>query len=398
MTEKKNILVLTSSYPRFAGDINGCFVHDLAKRLTNDFNVFILAPWEKTLDKYETFDNLKIYRYKQFPINGIGIAYGGGIVTKIRKNKLHFLVVPFFLLMQFIALTKIVKKEKIKIIHAHWIISQGLIAVIYKKLINKNIKVLATIHGSDINRFKNIFGQFLRTIILNGIDELTVVSNPIKKDVISIGYKKEIFVYPMGVDTTVFTPDKKDYAIKEKYKIYGPFLLFVGTVTEAKGIRYLIEAMPNVLQNYPNSKLVIIGDGNLKEEMICLTRKINIVGNIIFTGALPHEQLPPYFATADVFILPSLSEGFGLVAAEAMSCGTFTITCDLPVIHDIIKDNETGFFCEIGNSKSISDKILYVLDNFDTLNHIKIRAKTHAVENFDWRIVSDNYKNLLNQI
>jgi len=87
------------------------------------------------------------------------------------------------------------------------------------------------------------------------------------------------------------------------------------------------------------------------------------------------------------------SEGFGLVFAEAMSCGTLVITTDLPAIADIVEDNETGFIVKQRNSGEISDKIIHLLNNRDKLNAMKIKARDYIVQNFDWEIVADDISN-----
>jgi glycosyltransferase involved in cell wall biosynthesis len=401
--KKIRILVTASTYPRHKNDTTPNFVHELSRRLTKDFDIYVLCPYDKNSKKYEEFDNVKVYRYKYLPF-GLGtLAYGGGIVSKLKENKFYYLQVAFFLLFQLIALKKIVKKEQINLIHAHWIIPQGLIAVLYKKIFNKQIDILVTIHGSDIFSFSNNIGKWIKLFVLNNIDELTVVSTAIKGEVKKLGYKKEIYVYPMGVDTKLFRPQNISKKIREELYIKDLFLLFVGRLAENKGVRYLLEAMPEVLKKYPLVKLVIIGEGALKDELIHLSESLNLSKNVIFLGSVRHEQLPSYFATADIFIGSSIvaegvgSEGFGLVFAEAMSCGTPVIATDLPAIEDIVKDNETGFIVRQKNSKEISEKIIYLLDNRDKLNEIKMKGRGHVIQNFDWDITANKYTNLIKE-
>jgi glycosyltransferase involved in cell wall biosynthesis len=347
---------------------------------------------------YDIIDDIKIYRHKQFFIEKVELAYGSDILAKIRKNLAYLFVVPFYLLYQFISLRKIVKNEKIQIIHAHWLIPQGFLAVLYKTFINTDIKIVATAHGADINSFDNFIGKRLKGYILKRIDQLTVVSNALKEKAIGIGYNNEVHVFPMGIDTKLFTPDKKDNSLKIKYQISGNFLLFVGGIIERKGIRYLIQAIPAVIKKFPGAKLLVIGEGNLSNEMSELAESLSISNNIIFIGPIPHVDLPPYFATADVFILPSLSEGFGLVIIEAMSCGTIPIATDLAVIHDIIQNNITGIFIDIKNPIDISQKIINYLSNKEKLVPMKVKAREFVVNNFDWEIVKKNYSKLLSSL
>lgn len=398
MIAKNKILVLTSSYPKYKGDVNGNFIYELSTRLQKDFEIHVLAPIYKGALKKEIRDGIIIHRHKQFIYNNVELAYGSDILAKIKKNFLFLFVIPFYLYYQFWAIKKIIKYEKINIIHAHWMIPQGFIAVLYKILFNKKTKIIVTIHGADINSFNNYLGKIIKQFILKRIDKLTVVSNALKQKVIKLGYLKEIYVYPMGVDTNLFSPEKKDISLKVKYNIKNEFLLFVGTLSERKGIKYLIQAMPLIIKEYPEAKLLVIGDGNLKNEMIALTKELKVDNNIIFTGAIEHDKLPPYFATADLFILPSLSEGFGLVIIEAISCKTLAVTSNLPEINDIIIENNTGFYFENKNSTSISQKIIYILKNKEIFNTIKENGRQYVNANFAWNLVSNNYIKIINSL
>jgi len=397
MNVKDKILVITSSYPMYPSDINGGFVHELTKRLTTDFDVFVLAPWQKKLKKEEFIDKVKIYRHKQFFFH-INLAYGIGIFENLKRNPIKYFVVPFYFLFQFIALFRIVNKESIKVIHAHWLIPNAFIAVLYKMVFNKKIKIITTIHGSDFWGLNNVLGKKIKRFSLKYIDILTVVSNELKKALHKFGYKKEIYVYPMGVDTSLFSPDKKKIELKSNFNIEHFFLLFVGSIVETKGINYLIEAMPLVIDKLPNTKLLVIGDGILKPKMIELSRQLNIANNVMFIGSIPHIDLPVYFATADLFVLPSLSEGFGLVIAEALSCSTLTVSSNLKPINDIITDNETGFYFERLDTNVISRKIIEILNNKDNLKNIGIQGRKHIVLNFDWSIIQNKYANVIKSV
>ena len=395
---KPKLLVLTSSYPKYKGDINGNFVFELATRLKSDFDIFVLAPAYRESLNIEIIDDIKIYRHKQFFLNNVELAYGSDILAKIRKNYFYLFVVPVFLFFQFFAIQRIVKKEKIQLIHAHWLIPQGFLAVVYKTIFNRNIKIITTIHGADINSFDNLFGRKLKSFILKNIDELTVVSNAIKEKAINLGYKKTVYVYPMGVDTKLFTPEKKDQTIRIKHNIEGLFLLFVGGLIERKGIRYLIQAIPTVIKEFPDVKLVVIGDGNLKSELIELTKHLNISENITFLGSVPHDDLPPYFATANLFILPSFSEGWPVVVMEALSSGTSTIVTNIPVFEKHEHKDQLFTIVPVGNFELIAKEINRLLLNKETLLSSQNILENYAKSNFDWGKIAEKYKNLINSL
>jgi len=396
--------VTASTFPRWKDDTEPEFVFELTRRLAREFEVFVVCPFANGSKEFEVVENIRINRYKYLPF-GLGtLAYDGGITPKLKKSKLYYLQVPFFLFFQLLAVRKILASERINVVHAHWAIPQGVVAVIYKKLFDKRVKILTTVHGADIFGFRGRLGHFLKKMVFKNTDEVTVVSNAIAGEAGKYFTRVRLHVYPMGVDTNYFSPDKKQEQLRKELGIEENFLLFVGRLAEKKGVKYLIEALPNVLKKHPRSKLIIVGDGVLKTELVKMAADLRIEKNVLFAGSMPHGDVAEYFASADVVVVPSVvarggdSEGFGLVIAEAMSCGAVVITTDLPAIGDIVKDNVTGLIVKEKNVSEISAKIISVLDRKDAWAEMKELARKHVVENFDWDVVAEKYRLLLNNM
>jgi len=282
-------------------------------------------------------------------------------------------------------------------VHAYWLIPNAFFAVICKKIFHLEYKIIATILGSDFWGFNNKIGYLIKKFTLGNIDELTVVSNAIKEKVIEFGYSKKIYVYPMGVDTNRFSPVKKNEIIKIKHKIEKEFLLFVGTIVEQKGIRVLIQSMSLILKKHPVVKLVIIGEGILKNDMIKLSKDLHVSNNIIFTGVMPYDDLPSYFATADLLILPSFSEGWPVVVMEALSSGTPVIVTNIPVFDKHERKNELFFVVPAGDPKSLSDKVIEVLSGNLIQMPFNDKLRYYAQNYLDWTIISDRYKTLIDR-
>lgn len=390
------VLLLTSSYPRYKGDSNGNFVFELANRIKTSYDVFVIAPVFPGCKSHEVVDGITIYRHRQFFLNKVQLAYGSDIMAKIKKNPLLSVVVPFFVVFQFLMICKVVKKHKIRIIHAHWLIPQGFIAIIYKKLICSNIKVICTSHGADVNSFNSKIGRRLNKFILKNIDELTVVSKSLSEKVKRLGYNNSISIYPMGIDTSHFSSSSLND--NDMLQLDGDIIIFVGSLIRRKGIDLLINSFPKILHYKPKTKLLIIGEGNLKEELLVLIEEYGINDSVIFLGNIPNFDLPKYYSRAHLMVLPSLSEGFGLVLVEAMSCGTLVLASRLAEVKDIIIENETGFFFELGNVDSLSAQILYILENRQHLNHIREKAKLYVNEQFDWGPTSNRYIKLYTKL
>ena len=366
---KKKLLITASTFPRHKNDNVPSFVYDYARHMSEYFEVIVLCPWAHGVKKYEIMDGVKVYRYNYFG----NLAYDGGIAPKLRQNKLNYLQVPFFLLFQLLNIIKLVQKYDIEVIHAHWVIPQGLVAVIYKIFFNRKIKILSTAHGTDILGFKGKFAAALKRFVIKNSDRVSCVSNALKNE---IGGNPAVI--PMGIDTRLFCPGEKQS---------GKIILFVGRLDEKKGVNYLIDAMRHVQE----AKLVIIGDGPEKQNLMNQAAGLNIE----FLGAIPHHELPKYFNNADIFVNPSLSEGFGLVCAEALSCGTPVIATDLPAIRDIVQDGVNGLIFEQKNSKMLAEKIIYLLNNPDKMQEMGKNGRKFVEENFGWEIITEKYRDII---
>jgi glycosyltransferase involved in cell wall biosynthesis len=388
---KDRILVLTTSYPKYKGDTNGIFVHELNKRINKSFQLIVLAPWEKGLNEEEVMDDIIVIRHKQFIWN-INFAYGSDIMEKLKKNPFLFLVIPFFLFYQILALNKIVKKYQITKIHAHWIITSGLVASLYKLLFNKKIKLMVTLLGADIWSFNKGWKKLLLKFSLKKINFITCQSKPLMTEILKLGFHHEnIEVLPIGIDTEMFSPEKYDSNLKVQFNVKDTLLLFVGGLIERKGIMDLLNAMPEVIEHFPEIKLMIIGDGLLKEKIEQRIELLKLKENVLLLGKIENRKLPKYFATADIFILPSYSEGFPLVVMEALSSGTIPIVSKLPVFTEDPYKEKLYKFVECGDIKSIENTLIEVIKNLKNNIYSKRLPRDFAQQNLNLEIISNKY-------
>lgn len=386
---KKKLLVFTSTFPRWKNDTIPYFVYELSKQLTKSFDVSILAPSYPGAKDFEVMDKMKVYRFHYLFKKYETLAGHGGILPVLKKNKLNYFKVPFFLIGEYLALKKLVKKINPNIIHAHWVIPQGLIA---SKIKNEfGAEYVVTSHGSDLMGLKG-FTQIKKEILQNS-NAITVVSNSLKKEVLNIdlSLNKKIQVIPMGVNTILFNPNKKDLSIKKKNEIDGPFLLFVGRIAPEKGIDLLIEAMPEVIKNNSKIKLMIIGDGTLKEELKKRANQLGIQTNLIWMDWIDNKYLPKYYATADIFLGPSRTEGFGLAFVEAGLCGCWLIGTKTGGIKDIIKNKKNGFFINPENSNDLVEKIILSLK----LKKNKEKIRKTIINKFSLNLSTKKYIEVL---
>jgi len=399
---KKKILVTASSYPSSDIDNTGIFIKEFCQNLSSNYDIILLTHHLKGQKKHEFHDGVEIVRFPFLPFGLFHSSFKYGVFAAFSKNLFLFVVfAPLYILMQIVYICRIVSNNKIELVHAHWLIPQGFCAVVSSKFIKQNFKVLTTIHGADIFAFNNRISVALKKYVLKHVDAISVVSNHIKNEVDPLSNKRDIHVLPMGVFTTEFGKHLDNNTLKAKYVLNdNPLLLFVGRLTEKKGVIYLLKAMPKLIDSYPGIMLLIVGDGVQFDELNEYVFANSLENNIIFLGSIKHDQLPAYYSAADIFIGPSIvaadgdSEGLGLVFVEAASSETLVISTDFPAIQDVIQHKKTGYTIEQKSEQAISDAILYALSHTEESAKLASQGRQHVVEKFDWTNVTQRYTEL----
>ena len=398
----KNVLVLTSTFPRWTNDATPSFVFELSNLLAKKYKIVVLAPHSFKAAKKERLGNLIVCRFRYFsPEKYQKIAYGAGVIPNVKKSFLAKIQIPLFLASQFKNAKNIIETEKIDSIHAHWLIPQGLIGALLKKIYK--IPLIVTIHGSDLFPLKNKLFKYLQKNVVKNANVITVPSQTVKIELLSRfpDIKNKIRIVSMGIDTKLFKP--KNVRKKFKKDKNNKIILFVGRLNEQKGIEYLIKAMPNVISKIKNIKLLIIGEGDYRKYLEKITNGLKLNDFVKFLGSKPHNELADYYNLADVFVLPSVTtkigtEGLGLVLIEAMACGTCVIGSSSGGIKDIIKDGINGLIFQEKNSEELAYKIIKVIEDLKLKKKLSKNGLKYARQNYDWLVISKKFLKIYQQL
>ncbi|MRR18411.1 MAG: glycosyltransferase family 4 protein, partial [Deltaproteobacteria bacterium] len=324
---------------------------------------------------------------------------GGGILNKLRSNPFYYLLVPFFLIGQLRAVFRLLRKERFDLIHAHWLIPQGLIAAIGLILARQRIPLVCTSHGGDLFALPGNFFRHVKRWVMNRSMALTVVSRAMKEIVADMGVAPEkVEVISMGVDLKhLFIPDP------EADRNAG-HLLFVGRLVEVKGLQILLEAFPEILVKYPNLRLSVAGAGPMEQDLRRLAAQKEIAHKIDFLGMVSQQELPQLYQKAGLAVFPfaqtksGVQEGFGLVVVEALGCECPVIAGDLPAIHDSIVNNESGILFPSGNSGVLAKSVVQALADRDFRSRLGREGRRRVVEQFDWEIIAGKYAGLYKKL
>ena len=389
----QSILILTSTYPRWNRDTEPAFVHLLNMQLAEHYRVIVLAPHYPGARRREVMDGIEIHRFRYFFPFAEHLAYDGGIIPNLKKNRLKLLLVPFFLAGQLFTIYRLCRKHEISLIHAHWVIPQGLLAVLARKLrlIPGKIKILCTSHGGDLFSLQSGFLQSLKKYAFRHADQVTVVSTAMRENMQAMGCDPaNITVQSMGVDLAGrFTPAASSGKTRD--------LVFVGRLVEKKGVTTLIESLQFLQPDFPTLKITVIGDGPERPALEQKALELGVSRQVDFTGSIPNERVPEYYQSARIAVVPSVvaadgdQEGLGLVAVEALGCGCATIVSDLPALRDVVTDGENGLVFRSGDAQDLARIIKRLLNDDALYKHLVDNGRHSVEEKFDWQKVGASY-------
>ena len=396
---RARILVLTSTFPRWQGDNEPPFVFELCRRLGDEFDLTVLAPHAPGAMRYEWMEGIEVVRFRYGFSAWERMAYQGGILANLKRSRWCYLLLPLFFLSQLTVLRRIVRYQHIDVIHAHWLIPQGLTVAIASLVMKNGPPMICTSHGGDL---LGLNGWLLRSIkrwVIRRSAQLTVVSRAMAAYALSQGARPErLHTISMGVDTiNRFTPDiSVSRATNE--------LLFVGRLVEKKGCAYLLAAMPEILRHFPDTRLSIVGSGAMKKTLKWQVENIGIAHAVTFHCAVNNAELPNWYRRATIFIAPSIvtsqgdQEGLGLVLVEALACGCPVIASDLPAIQDVVIDGVTGVLVQHQDSAGVARAVVALLAAPERRRQLAEKGRDHVVRNFDWTSVAARYRQLLSEL
>ncbi len=392
------ILVLTSTYSRWENDTDPKFVDNLCQYLSRENEVHVVAPHTRGTATEEVKDGIRVFRYRYSIERWETLAYDGGILPRLKQNKFRLLLVPLFLLGQWLLTIRLLRRHNYDVIHAHWIIPQGLVALLARPFARVRPLVVVTSHGGDLFALKGGLLARVKRWITQRVDHLTVVSSTMKAKAVEQHLKdgQAISVIPMGVDSQrMFLPPPQGSVRKG--------LLFVGRLVDKKGVEYLIRALPRVLEQHPDETLTIIGSGPLLASLTRLCQSLGIGGKVQFLGSLVNTEIPNYLRGAAVTIFPSVvaddgdQEGTPVAIMEALACECAIVVSDYPGARDIIEDGVNGYLVAQRSAEELAEQICSLLADPGAQLQLGKNARKHVQEFYDWRTISGKFEYIFKQ-
>lgn len=294
-------------------------------------------------------------------------------------------------------MAEVIDTEQLDILHVHYAMPHAICAILAKQMAKRKVKIVTTLHGTDIT----VLGidSSLTKIIQYGIessDVVTAVSNSLAKQTIdALQIERPIEVVYNFIDQTEYyhKPNeelKRLYNIKPNEKV----LIHISNFRKVKRVEDVINTFAKVLSHLP-AKLLLVGDGPEYSAMYQLADKLNITDHILFLGK--QNDIVSLLSLADLKLLMSEKESFGLVLIEAMACGIPCIGTEVGGVPEVIADKENGFIVPLGDTTRAAQCALLLLNDKDMWRKFSAHAMAHVNDHFSATKIIKQYENLYDQ-
>jgi glycosyltransferase involved in cell wall biosynthesis len=391
MPHELKVMMLTWEFPpRIIGGISP-HIYYLSKNLAkNNVKVYVITCDFPGAPQHEVVDGVEVFRIDSYKNPSPDFA---SWVYLMNVN------------MQKEAAVIVKSLGGVDVFHAHdWLVATAGIGL--KHVFRKPL--IATIHSTEIGRRNGLHSDYEKMIheteawLTYEAWRVICCSNYMVSHVKwAFGLPEDkLIMIPNGVDVKEYekyanvdlNSFRKKFALPEE-----KIVLFVGRLVYEKGIHVLINAAPKILEKV-NAKFVVVGNGYLKESLSALARKMGLAHKVLFTGFLDDETLRKLQKCADVAVIPSLFEPFGIVALEAMAAKSPVVASDAGGLSEIVEHDVTGVKVYPDNSDSLTWGVTRVLLDEKYASRLRENAYKKVKENFNWEKISQQTKNVYKSV
>jgi glycosyltransferase involved in cell wall biosynthesis len=385
------IICPTYWYPQHAADTQATYVHDINRHLVRrGHRVTVVTPGNASMPASESFDGVEVVRFPmELPVD---LTYGRVAQTRVNfwGKFARVAVMAHYLEAQYRATLATVRERGGDVVHAHWAIPTGPAAVHAARRLG--LPSVITMHGGDVyvnpeQGYDFPTRWYVRPALrwtLRHAAALTAITEDCRQHALRAGAPdRALHLVFNGTDLRRFSPAPHGNSAVDPR--FGSHMIFAcRQLFPRKGIRFLIEAAAVLKPRFPDLKVVVAGDGFERPELIGLAESLGITRDVTFLGWVPNSELPPYYHAAAVSVVPSLEEGFGIPAAEAMGCQIPVVASDAGGLPEVVEHGVTGLIVPRGDSVALAEAIGALLADPARRAQMGRAGRERALRLFDW--------------
>jgi len=341
-----------------------------------NINVLIFSLTSSNDHPYKDYKNVEVETYNV----GMDVVKSGSLFSKIRY------------LLALSQLNKTIRNFNPNILHAHYATSYGILGAL-----TGFHPFIISVWGSDVYDFpKNFITRFILKYNLRKADRILSTSYVMAEETKKYT-SSDIEVTPFGIDVDIFKPMKVD-------SLFPNDALVIGTIKALEdkyGVDYLIRAFKIVRDQRPNKsiKLLLVGAGSKELELRNLAAELEITDHVIFTGRVPHDEVPSYMNMLDIYVALSTldSESFGVAILEASSCEKPVVVSNVGGLPEVVDEGVTGFVVDKCNEIAASEAIGKLIDEPGLRIGMGLAGRARVIEKYNWKDCVDQMDAIYNK-
>ena len=369
------ILLLNYEFPPMGGGAaNATF--NIAKELVKlGHSVDVLTSGIKDQSKEEVIHGFKVYRVFSWR-KGIHDCGMRGAYT--------------YVINAYLKLRHLLRYKHYDLCHYFFSLPTGLLTLLPGK--HRDIPYIISLRGSDVpnydpsNKWVEVSHCFLKPItkrIWKKAKYVIALSDGLRDIALKTAPDQEIHVIGNGVETDIFMPGRKSKTSSNDLR-----MIAVARLIKRKGLQHILQALHEL--NDPSIKLTIIGSGNYEKKLMTFSGSLGLNDLVTFYGYCTRKKLPFLYSQADIFILPSMTESFGIVFAEAMACGLPIIGSRVGGVPDLVK-KQNGILISPGNVQEIKNAILTFKNNTKMMDKMSKANRKRVCRHYSWECIAEQY-------
>ncbi|MBA3469939.1 MAG: glycosyltransferase family 4 protein [Herpetosiphonaceae bacterium] len=389
------ILMIASSFPKYPGEMTAPFIEEIAAAVAErGHEVHMLLPDHPELRRGALERGIHLHRYAYAPHPRLSVwGYAGALDNDVRMRHAALLVAPLAVAAGWAALRRLTAMMPFAIIHAHWAIPNGLPALLVAR--ERGIPLVVSTHGSDISVAERSLPTALAArSVMRYATAITAPSSDLTTRAAALGGPPErMLVLPYCVDAVAFRPD---LAARAQFRAAhglsdGHQLLFsVGRMVEKKGFIYLVRAFAQIVRDHPNARLMIAGYGGGQAALEAEAARLGVREQLIFPGAIGHNDINAALNAADVFVLPSVRDRSGNVDGlpntllEAMGAGRPIVASRIAGVPAVVTTGEHGLLVPPAEPAALAAAISRMLSDPGLAAHCAATARQRVERELTW--------------
>ena len=401
------ICMVTSSYPKYEGDVTAPFIEAIATSVAAEgHEVHVLAPYHPELRRAPVEKGVHLHFFKYIPFRHLNIwGYAESLEADVRVKSAIYPLTPVVFLSSLVALWRLTGKIRFDIMHCHWVIPNGPVAALVARL--RRMPLIISLHGSDIflAEQSRLVARVARWCFRMA-SAITAPSEDLRTRAIRLGAPQaRCHLVPYGVDPGQFRRiDNAGPLLRRELGLPQDSLVIfaVGRMVYKKGFEYLIRAVPAILREHPNARVVLAGGGDLQPRLRSLVKQLGVEKSVIMPGWVSRDKLPLYFSGCDLFVLPSVVDQQGNVDGlpntllEAMASARPVVATSVAGIPLVVKDGDNGLLVPQKQPGELSSAINLLLRSEELRRQYGEAGRRRVEQELNWETTARTFVSLYN--